>query len=107
MIHSAIRQAQGGGVEHSIGTPERVASLRGDCLVRDRHRCVISRDFDYEEGRNRLRTAGEEAKDDDGNSLATDPKFSHLEVAHILPHSLTTGNDPQLVCFSRLGWRRS
>ena len=81
-------------MQNFVGTPDRVASLRGDCLIRDRYRCVISRQFDLEEANKRLTMHGNEAKDDDGNLLLADPKFSHLEVAHILPHSLTkTGND--------------
>ncbi|KAK3933822.1 hypothetical protein QBC46DRAFT_401156 [Diplogelasinospora grovesii] len=97
LIHSAIQRAQGGGVQDFVGTPERVAGLRGDCLIRDRHRCVISRRFDLEEASKRLNMNGDEAEDDDGNLLLADPKFSCLEVAHILPHSLTKiGNGSQL-----------
>jgi hypothetical protein len=77
-----------------VGTPDRVASLRGECLLRDRYRCVISRLFDAEEANRRLKMHGDKAKDQNGNLLVADPRFSHLEVAHILPHSLTkTGND--------------
>ncbi|KAK3991281.1 hypothetical protein QBC44DRAFT_380057 [Cladorrhinum sp. PSN332] len=89
LIHPAIQRAQGGGVQDFVGTPERVAGLRGDCLIRDRYHCVVSRRFDLEEASKRLKMNGDEAKDDDGNLLLADPKFSHLVVAHILPQSLT------------------
>lgn len=43
---------------------------------------------------------GNNAKDDDGNLfLAEADEFDILEVAHILPHSLTKGNaNSQLAC---------
>ncbi|EKJ70355.1 hypothetical protein FPSE_09572 [Fusarium pseudograminearum CS3096] len=74
------------------GTPERLASLRGTCLLRDRYRCVISRKFDAAEAERRFQKYGENnAMDQDGVPLA-DPgqEFDYLEVAHILPHSLTS-----------------
>ncbi|KAI8943948.1 hypothetical protein F4801DRAFT_595322 [Xylaria longipes] len=84
--HSAIERAQGGTFS---GTSDRVSALRGACLVRDRHRCVISRKFDLQEAVNRVRRDGENALDDDGNLLREDAtSVSVLEVAHILPHSL-------------------
>jgi hypothetical protein len=102
-IHSAVRRAQGGGVQHFVGTPDRVASLRSNCLIRDRYRCVISRQFDAEEANKRLMMYGDKAEDENGNLLVADPRFLHLKVAHVLPHSLTkTGNDSQLVCSSHL-----
>jgi hypothetical protein len=72
------------------GTPSRVASLRAECLERDRHRCVISHVFDYAEAKKRYQLQGRnEAKDDDGNLLKYERNtFAPLEVAHILPHSL-------------------
>lgn len=85
-----------------VGTPERVSALRGACLVRDRHRCVITRRFDKKEAAERLRAAGSRgipAQDDDGNPLDNGVDFEHLEVAHILPHSLTRTNSS-----SKLVW---
>jgi hypothetical protein len=76
------------------GTPERLASLRGACLIRDRYRCVISRKFDRAEALKRFQQhGGSKAVDQDGVPLA-DPgqRFDYLEVAHILPHSLTQLN---------------
>lgn len=71
-----------------IGTVERVSYLRSLCLIRDRHRCVVSRVFDFQEELRRLRAHGPGVVDDDGNVIkAKDPR-EYLEVAHILPHSL-------------------
>ncbi|RFU36171.1 hypothetical protein B7463_g157, partial [Scytalidium lignicola] len=68
-------------------------SLRGACLVRDHHRCVISRRFDQDEAINRLNDNGNNAKDDDNNLLFQGVnQFEPLEVAYILPHSLTKGD---------------
>ncbi|KAJ5088428.1 hypothetical protein N7456_012044 [Penicillium angulare] len=63
---------------------ESVALLRQNCLKRDNHRCVVSRKFDRE-------TAQTRYADDDGNLLKDEPsdRFQSLEVAHILPRSLT------------------
>ncbi|KAI8647990.1 HNHc domain-containing protein [Fusarium keratoplasticum] len=87
--HSAIQRAQGEGYTFS-GTPERVSTLRGACLFRDRYRCVISRKFDLAEALKRGRHGGE-ARDEDGVPLEGQ-SFDALEVAHILPHSLTQVN---------------
>ncbi|KAJ4171733.1 hypothetical protein NW754_000312 [Fusarium falciforme] len=92
--HSAVQRAQGEG-RNFLGTPERVSALRGACLIRDRHRCVITRRFDDTEALRRMDDAsrhGVVAKDDDGNSLEEEEVFGTLEVAHILPHSLTQVN---------------
>ncbi|KAK2812806.1 hypothetical protein FQN50_001135 [Emmonsiellopsis sp. PD_5] len=83
---SAIRKVQ--GIHEFTGTPDRVSILRGSCLVRDRHRCVISRIFDQQEAIARLTQNLQGAQDDDGNSLLGQPTMM-LEVAHVLPHSLT------------------
>ena len=69
---------------------ERISALRGACLTRDRHRCVVTRKFDRKEALKRIKTARGDACDDDGNQLARDRSFETLEVCHILPHSLTT-----------------
>ncbi|KPM42283.1 hypothetical protein AK830_g4280 [Neonectria ditissima] len=87
--HSAVQRAQGGDFQGFSGTPDRVSALRGACLIRDRHRCVISRKFDLEEAANRMQRDGDDARDDDGNLLLEDANpVDVLEVAHILPHSL-------------------
>ncbi|KAI0870105.1 hypothetical protein GGS24DRAFT_493251 [Hypoxylon argillaceum] len=89
-LHSAVLKAQGG--QQYVGTGSRLSVLRRDCLIRDRHRCVISRVFDLAEADERYDTPGG-AQDDDGNLLADEPDDpAYLEVAHILPHSLTQVN---------------
>lgn len=74
------------------GTRERISILREHCLLRDRHRCVISRKFDRREAGKRFDQHGEDSKDDDGNLLRSESsdRFQFLEVAHILPHSLVS-----------------
>lgn len=88
--HSAVTSTQRQG-HIFAGTPERIANLRGACLIRDRYRCVISHKFDQAEALKRfgLQRRGQgEACDQDGQPLAGQ-RFEPLEVAHILPHSLT------------------
>ncbi|KAI8648884.1 HNHc domain-containing protein [Fusarium sp. Ph1] len=60
--HSAVMRTQGQG-QAFAGTPERIATLRHACLIRGRYRASL-----------------------------TGEKFEDLEVAHILPHSLTRLN---------------
>ncbi|KAI1360322.1 hypothetical protein F5Y08DRAFT_51778 [Xylaria arbuscula] len=89
VFRSAIDRVQAG---HSFaGTPERLSALRGACLIRDHHRCVISHRFDRTEALARMRKDGERrALDDDGNLLSRERRAAPLEVAHIIPHSLMT-----------------
>lgn len=84
------------------GTTERLSTLRRDCLIRNDHRCIISRKFDWREAVKRFEEDGENAEDDDGLQLKDESdRPEHLEVAHILPHSLTSfttiGGQSQLV----------
>ncbi|KAJ5938322.1 hypothetical protein N7466_001456 [Penicillium verhagenii] len=74
------------------GTRQRVSVLRQSCLVRDRHRCVVSRKFDRVAARERFAENSESCADDDGKLLKDEAsdQFQYLEVAHILPHCLTT-----------------
>ncbi|KAJ5405891.1 hypothetical protein N7465_007175 [Penicillium sp. CMV-2018d] len=62
------------------------------CFIRDRHRCVVSRKFDRAAARKRFEENPEFCADDDGNLLkdGSSDQFQYLEVAHILPHCLTT-----------------
>lgn len=83
-----------------IGTSDRLKNLRALCLERDRHRCVISRKFDESEALRRWQDDQDDAKDDD-NVLLKDCPTDMLEVAHILPHSLTQVDEgTELVRFS-------
>ncbi|KAK6950438.1 hypothetical protein Daesc_008766 [Daldinia eschscholtzii] len=87
--HSAIQRVEE-DIRTFVGTPDRISALRGDCLVRDRHRCVVSQRFDQVEAEIRFQKDGEDARDDGERALIEDPRsFDVLEVAHILPHSLT------------------
>ncbi|KAI1758661.1 hypothetical protein GGR53DRAFT_516335 [Hypoxylon sp. FL1150] len=101
-LHSAVQEAQGNGGQQYVGTGPRLSVLRRDCLIRDRHRCVISRRFDLTEAMKRRRTPGG-SRDDEGNRIADDElEPAQLEVAHILPHSLTKINQGgELVCILR------
>lgn len=77
-------------------------NLQERCLIRDRHRCVVSRTFDILTAEERHKENGEFCTDDDGKLLKDEPKgqFEYLEVTHILPHCLTTvvSGDTELVC---------
>ena len=95
--HSATESTRAGG-QSFVGTPFRLSTLRGTCLIRDHHRCVVSRNFDRKQALQRIKAAGDDARDDDGQLLRT-TTFDSLEVAHILPHSLVKSNsDSNLVC---------
>ncbi|KAI1288565.1 hypothetical protein F5Y03DRAFT_401726 [Xylaria venustula] len=90
-LHSAVQEAQGNGGQQYVGTGPRLSVLQRDCFIRDRHRCVISRRYDFTEAMNRRRTPGGPRDDDD--NLINDPiEPDQLEVAHILPHSVTKTN---------------
>lgn len=70
--------------------PDRLATLRTLCLIRDRHRCVITCKFDFSEAMKRYDNEGV-VRDDDGNVIDGDDA-QILWVAHILPHFLTRGD---------------
>ncbi|BCS01847.1 HNH endonuclease signature motif containing protein [Aspergillus luchuensis] len=75
--------------EAGVGTPQRIPTLRRGCLLRDRHRCVVTRKFDIQEAEDRLAKDGTDFKDDDrGSLLPESDAMAFLEVAHIIPHSL-------------------
>ncbi|KAH6629960.1 hypothetical protein B0J18DRAFT_419783 [Chaetomium sp. MPI-SDFR-AT-0129] len=88
-FHSAIQRIQG-GAGGFVGTPERISALRGACLFRDRYRCIVTRTFDRTEARKRMKRDRLDARDENGNLLSEEQAFQALEVAHILPHSLTS-----------------
>ncbi|OAA40712.1 hypothetical protein NOR_05800 [Metarhizium rileyi] len=93
--HSATQSTRAGD-QTFVGTIGRLKTLRGDCLQRDRHRCVISRTFDLDQAIERSKKPGDNFRDDDGQALAGE-SFDSLEVAHILPHSLfKTNSDSEL-----------
>ncbi|KAL8291067.1 hypothetical protein RB597_005569 [Gaeumannomyces tritici] len=101
MTHSALQRAQGSALpENVVGTSTRISALRGECLLRDRHRCVISRKFDLREASKRHKAEPREAKDDDEKLIRLDD-VEPLEVAHILPHSLVDASANSLVDSTR------
>ncbi|KAF5004724.1 hypothetical protein FDECE_8793 [Fusarium decemcellulare] len=102
--HSAVMKTQRQGHVFA-GTPERLASLRGACLIRDRYRCIISRKFDRAEALKRFQQQrdGIRAVDQDGVPLdEPGQRFDYLEVAHILPHSLTQLGSSQELSLSKV-----
>jgi len=74
-----------------IGTPERLAAFRKTCLVRDRHRCVVTGALDQDEAIARFR-GPTPALDDDGNPLVG-LSDAFVEVGHIIPYALTKVDD--------------
>ncbi|ODH33668.1 hypothetical protein ACO22_03286 [Paracoccidioides brasiliensis] len=86
VIEKALR-----GPQEFIATTDRLSVLRGSCLIRDHNRCVISRAFDGKEALTRIRRDGVDAQDDEGHPLHGQSS-TLLEVAHIIPHSLTQAN---------------
>ncbi|KAI9838813.1 MAG: hypothetical protein M1837_002306 [Sclerophora amabilis] len=72
-----------------VGTSHRHTDLRRRCMVRDHHRCVITRRFDTSESIRRL-VRDRDAKEDEGNLLRDiiRDNLDRLEVAHIIPHAL-------------------
>ncbi|KAK2741512.1 hypothetical protein FQN55_008264 [Onygenales sp. PD_40] len=82
---SAVQRALGGAQDYT-GTPERISTLHTLCLIRDRHRCVVSRKFNVKEAAERL-SQDMNAQDEEGNPLR-EQAFDVLEAAHILPHAL-------------------
>ncbi|KAK9480081.1 hypothetical protein V1514DRAFT_318355 [Lipomyces japonicus] len=83
-----------------MGTSRRDSTLRESCLIRDCHRCVITRMFDI----NVVRKHQGEGPiiDYHGNELLPgDLNVGPLKVAHIIPHSLlsfrnVSGAEPRL-----------
>ncbi|OZJ01564.1 hypothetical protein BZG36_05505 [Bifiguratus adelaidae] len=70
-------------VSTPTGMTQRVSALRHSCLIRDHHRGEAKKRYEEE---------GDNCKDDDGKPLEDESsdQFQYLEVAHILPHSLTS-----------------
>ena len=77
------------------GTPERLLALRAACLLRDRHRCVVSRAFDEAGAITRFKGQGL-AVDDDGDPLIDTDTYQYVKVAHIIPYFLTRAEDGRI-----------
>lgn len=80
----------------------RLDSLRSECLERDGHRCVITGTFDVKTAELRDREFPGNARDDDGR-LFDDERdvFADVELAHIIPRSLTNNLDSVCSVLSR------
>ncbi|KAF3490864.1 uncharacterized protein GIQ15_00381 [Arthroderma uncinatum] len=89
-------------LENVVGTPSRLSTLRRDCLIRDHYRCVATRAFDEDEAVRRYDRDGSEAKDDEDRPLIeSKDSVEHLEVAHIIPHSLMSTDSKQQLSDSK------
>lgn len=88
--------------------PDLITDPREDCLTRDRHRCIITQAFDFDEAVSRHKQYADEAKDDEERSLFKGGNhFLHLEAAPVLPHSLAEiGSSPSELVRLQL-WARS
>lgn len=96
-LQRVLSQEEQQRMQEYVGTPERLSALRDACLVRDRHRCVVSRAFDKDEALKRIdasvKAGGQDPPvDDDGSPLAGE-SLEYLQVAHIIPYALTKAND--------------
>jgi hypothetical protein len=83
-----------------VGVMSRLSNLRARCLLRDHHRCVITRKFDMIEAERRVECDGYGASDDDGSLLRDEKEApTFLEVSHIIPHSFMCmgANETELV----------
>ncbi|KAF9243354.1 hypothetical protein DTO027I6_7540 [Penicillium roqueforti] len=76
----------------SLQNSTQIGTWQQTCLLRDRHRCVVSRKFDRAAARKRFEENAEFCADDDGNLLKDESsdQFQYLEVAQIFPYCLTT-----------------
>ncbi|EHK43051.1 hypothetical protein TRIATDRAFT_166868, partial [Trichoderma atroviride IMI 206040] len=94
-LKAAARRAPLPSLTSQPAVPDLITDPREDCLIRDRHRCIITHAFDFDEAVTRHKEQTNEAKDDEGRPLFGGNRFLHLEAAPILPHSLAEiGSDP-------------
>ncbi|KAK9476669.1 hypothetical protein V1514DRAFT_321901 [Lipomyces japonicus] len=63
----------------------RTSALRESCLIRDHHRCVVSRIFDIDVVRKHKHK--DRIIDDNGNEVSRNDQIDYLEIAHIIPFS--------------------
>ncbi|KAI1833893.1 hypothetical protein DTO006G1_349 [Penicillium roqueforti] len=76
----------------SLQSSTQTGTWQQNCLLRDRHCCIVSRKFDRAAARKRFEENAEFCADDEGNLLKDESsdQFQYLEVAQILPYCLTT-----------------
>ncbi|KAJ5854906.1 hypothetical protein N7534_007449 [Penicillium rubens] len=92
-IYICLISIRASSVKTPQPTPASLSSVLGQkCLIRDHHRCVVSRKFNRAAARKRFEENAESCADDDGNLLKdkSSDEFQYLEVAYILPYCLTT-----------------
>lgn len=95
LVKAAARRAPLPSLKSQPAVPDFITDPREDCLTRDRHRCIITLAFDFEEAATRHKQHAYGAKDDEGMPLFSGNQFLHLEAAPILPHSLAEiGSSP-------------
>lgn len=86
----------------SLQSSTQTGTWQQNCLLRDRHCCIVSRKFDRAAARKRFEENAEFCADDEGNLLKDESsdQFQYLEVAQILPYCLTTvaSGETDLVC---------
>jgi hypothetical protein len=72
-----------------ISTTQRLSTFRRDYFIRNYHRYIISRKFDWHEAVKKFKKDGEKIKNDDDLLLKDESERSeHFKVIYILPHSL-------------------
>lgn len=78
-------------LERCHGTPEYLWNLRQSCYTRDRHRCVVSRAYDWDKARElRAQNHTEEFVDDMGQPRSETNPMDWLVVAYIIPRTFMT-----------------
>lgn len=106
-VKAAARRAPLPSLASQPAVPDLITDPREDCLIRDRHRCIITHAFDFDEAVTRHKQHANDALDDEGRSLFGGNHFLHLEAAPILPHSLAEiGSSPSEEVRLQL-WARS
>ncbi|KAI0423410.1 hypothetical protein F5Y09DRAFT_357206 [Xylaria sp. FL1042] len=92
-IHSAVQRAQENKkTQGYIKTPDQISTLQHLCLVRNRHRYMISQKFNQRKAIGRFDYNHDNAQDNNRTLLSEKASFNILKIAHILPHSLTKVN---------------
>ncbi len=84
-----------------VGTTKQLSLLGAKCLIRDRHRYVISRQIDITEAESRFEIMGINAIDDDRLPLAN-RDMGYVKAIYIIPHTLGSSDDPSNGSFSFL-----
>ena len=78
-------------LEEAYPTPKHISRLRKSCFARDRHRCVVSQNYDRQKAYDQWEQNGYDAeiKDDDGQVVEV-KNIARLDVAYIIPRCFMT-----------------